>query len=39
MERGMCEKLNQVKKNTQVLNGVVIKNIEFLTDWKWVEEK
>lgn len=39
MERAMCEVLTQVKRNTQVLNGVVIKNMDFLKDWKWVEEK
>ena len=38
MERGMCEVLQQVKKNSNILNGVVIKNIDFLKDWKWEEE-
>lgn len=39
MERGMCEVLTQVKRGTHVLNGVTVKNIDFLKDWKWVEEK
>lgn len=39
MERGMCDKLNQIKRHTHILDGVVVKNIEFLKDWKWVEEK
>ncbi|SRR6266496_6105354 len=38
MERGMCEILQQVKKNSAVLSGTVIKNIDFLKDWKWIEE-
>jgi hypothetical protein len=38
MERGMCEILLQVKKNSDVLNGVVVKNIDFLKNWKWEEE-
>ncbi|HWN08619.1 MAG TPA: hypothetical protein VNO50_04995 [Pyrinomonadaceae bacterium] len=38
MERSMCEVLNQVKKNTDLLNGVVVTNIDFLKDWKWQEE-
>jgi len=38
MERGMCEVLQQVKKNTNLLDGVVVKNIDFLKDWNWKEE-
>jgi hypothetical protein len=39
MERTMGEVLIQVKRNTHVLNRVVVKNIDFLKDWKWTEEK
>ncbi len=39
MERSMWEVLTQVKRNTHLLKGVVVKNIDFLKDWKWVEEK
>jgi hypothetical protein len=38
VERNMCEILNQIKKNHNVLDGVVIMNKDFLTDWKWEEE-
>lgn len=38
VERNMCEILNQVKRNSSVLDGVVVKNIRFLGDWQWVEE-
>lgn len=38
VERNMCEILNQVKRNSNVLNGVIVKNIRFLSDWQWVEE-
>lgn len=38
VERNMCEILNQVKRNSHVLNGVVVKNIRFLSDWQWAEE-
>jgi hypothetical protein len=34
VERNMCEILNQIQKNTSILNGVTIKNIKFLEDWK-----
>jgi hypothetical protein len=37
-ERNMCEILNQVKRNSNVLDGVAIKNISFLREWTWVEE-
>ncbi len=38
VERNMCEILNQIKKNHDVLDGVVVMNKDFLTDWKWEEE-
>lgn len=38
VERNMCEVLNQIKKNSNILNGVVIRNIKFLKDWNWIEE-
>jgi len=38
VERNICEVLNQVKKNSSVLKGVVVKNIRFLDDWEWTEE-
>jgi hypothetical protein len=37
VERNMCEILNQIKKNHNVLDGVVIMNKDLLTDWKWEE--
>lgn len=39
VERNMCGFLNQVKRNHGVLDGVVVMNKDFLTDWKWNEEK
>jgi hypothetical protein len=38
VERNMCEVLNQIKRNSNILKGVVIKNIKFLDDWQWIEE-
>lgn len=38
MERTMWEVLRQIKKNTKLLDGVVVKNIDFLKDWEWEEE-
>jgi hypothetical protein len=38
VERNMCDVLNQVKRNHQVLDGVVVKNLRFLNDWNWTEE-
>jgi len=38
MERNMCEVLRQIKKRTKLLDGVVMKNIDFLKDWEWEEE-
>ncbi len=38
LERDMCEVLNQIKRNHGILDGTVIANIDFLNDWKWVEE-
>lgn len=34
VERNMCEILSQIQKNTSILDGVKIKNIKFLEDWK-----
>ena len=33
-----CNYLNHIKTNHRVLDGVVIKNLEFLQDWSWEEE-
>jgi|SRR5712692_4202510 len=37
MERNMCDILNQIKKNHNVLDGVAVMNKDFLVDWKWTE--
>lgn len=38
VERNMCEILNQIKMNSSILDGTVVKNIKFLDDWDWNEE-
>ncbi len=35
MERDLCTILNQIKKNQEVLNNSIIKNIEFLKKWDY----
>lgn len=35
MERDLCNVLNQIKKNEDVLDHTVIKNIDFISKWDW----
>jgi hypothetical protein len=39
VERNMCEVLKQIKRNHKALDGVVLKNLKFLKDWNWTEER
>lgn len=38
LERDMCNVLNHIKSRHRVLDGVAVKNIDFLRDWTWHEE-
>jgi hypothetical protein len=38
MERNISGILNQIKKNHNVLDDVTVVNMEFLADWKWIED-
>lgn len=35
MERDLCNVLNQIKRNHNVLDNTIIKNIDFLRQWDW----
>lgn len=35
MERDLCNILNQVKRNHDVLSNTVLRNIDFLSQWDW----
>lgn len=38
LERDMCNILNKIKSHFKVLNGVVVKDIDFFSNWKLDEE-
>lgn len=39
LERDMCDVLNHIKSRHQALDGVVVKNVDFLRDWAWDENQ